>query len=128
MATRFRTNKTMGTEYKHSTPLDCSKETCGEEVIQNDSLTPKEILERYATGMDMRRFQKFGLYDNADTTLQDLVLSAPFKDLTEVDKFIRRKKDFDSKMAIAQEIKEKVNDPNLNPSDSTPETPPTPEE
>lgn len=102
---KFRTNRVMGTEYTHSTGEDCSAEKHGNKVIENDALTPQEILERYANGIDIKRLQKFGIYDDPGTELEDLVLSSRFTDLTEVDRLIRRADELENKIQEAKDLK-----------------------
>lgn len=124
MATKWRTNRVMGSLYVKKDPEDFTD--ADDHTIANDALTPREILERHANGMDLKRFERFGIYDKADTDLKDLVLSSKFEDLTQLDSFLRKKNELEAKIAQAQELKSKIEDPTLNPPDKTGVT--TPEE
>lgn len=114
MATKWRTNRVMGSEYVKAPLEDCSAEKYGDATIQKDALTPLEILERYSAGLDVSRLKKFGIYDTKDTTLNDLVLSSKFRDLTQVDDLIRKSDELNEKIAKAKEVWQAIQDKDLN--------------
>lgn len=102
---KFRTKNVSPAEWVKQPKEDCSKEKHGDTCIPDEALTVREILQRYAHGMDLSRLQKFGIYDNEDTDLNDEVLSSRFRDLTELDMYIRRGAKYKKYLEEAEQLK-----------------------